>query len=494
MGACRDLTSGSPDGPVAPDGAAKLDPAVAAAIAAGRSAQVILLGTLQLFAPVGGLDAFQREHAAADRLTLRSTVITTLKQNAQREQAAILSALGRSDADRRLWIVNALVLTLAPADIERAAALPEVRFIYPANEPLPAAQSPGITSLVLPPPTRAPFDANGKLVAWNVDRLGAPRVWGELGVKGEGAVVAVLDAGTNYAHHDLRSHIWRNTREVPVNGVDDDINGYIDDVHGYDFAAMRPEVRAATGPLTHGTMTAGIIAGDGSRGIVTGVAPRAQLMILRGNSPTALGLAYEYALENGADVLSMSFSIPNLGNIRGLWRLMSDQAVAAGLVLIGGAGNSGSGAPSATQIVSPKDIPSVIAVGGVDSMLRLAPFSSRGPVEWESVALYGDFALPGGLVKPDLAAFPGPGYPVLGATDTEYTDPAVTSVAGNSFSGPQGAGVAALVLSAAPSLPAWRVKEIMEETARDLGTPGRDNEFGAGLLDAYAAVTRALLR
>jgi hypothetical protein len=47
------------------------------------------------------------------------------------------------------------------------------------------------------------------------------------------------------------------------------------------------------------------------------------------------------------------------------------------------------------------------------------------------------------------------------------------------------------MLSANPALPAWRVKEIMERTAHELGPPGKDNDFGAGLLDAYAAVVGA---
>ncbi|MGH7461929.1 MAG: S8 family serine peptidase, partial [Longimicrobiales bacterium] len=109
-----------------------------------------------------------------------------------------------------------------------------------------------------------------------------------------------------------------------------------------------------------------------------------------------------------------------------------------------------------------------------------------GPAEWGTVALYGDYPMPGGLIKPDLVAFPGAGYPLLNG-DSGYVDPN-PNIRGNSFSGPQGAGVAALMLSAAPQMPAWRVKEIMETTAHDLGEPGKDNRFGAGLLDAFAAV------
>jgi hypothetical protein len=47
------------------------------------------------------------------------------------------------------------------------------------------------------------------------------------------------------------------------------------------------------------------------------------------------------------------------------------------------------------------------------------------------------------------------------------------------------------MLSANPRLPAWRVKEILESTAKELGPPGKDNDFGAGLIDAFAAVSAA---
>ena len=103
-------------------------------------------------------------------------------------------------------------------------------------------------------------------------------------------------------------------------------------------------------------------------------------MALKGNGIITAPLAFQYALENGADIMSMSFSIPNLGNARGLWRMMADHAVAAGLVLAGGAGNFRMSAQIPVQHQSPKDAPSVIAVGGVDSSLSLVTFSSMGPV------------------------------------------------------------------------------------------------------------------
>ena len=67
----------------------------------------------------------------------------------------------------------------------------------------------------------------------------------------------------------------------------------------------------------------------------------------------------------------------------------------------------------------------------------------------------------------------------------------IVGPAGNSFSGPHCAGVAALVFSANPDINPWEVSEILKETARDLGPKGRDKLYGAGLIDALAAVRAA---
>ncbi len=478
----------------------KIDPPLLETIRAGTSARVIVLGRTQLFAPVGGLEKFSAAHANDDRRVLRKTVVATLRQNAAREQERILKTLGRARADRALWIVNALSLELTAAEIRRASESPDVLFIYAGGERLAVPSAAPASIPLIPASPASAFTTQGKRIAWNVAHLQAPRVWNELGITGKGAVVAVLDNGANYAHQDLRANIWRNTREIPNNGIDDDGNGWIDDVYGYDFGAMTPDVRNFVSPRQHGTMTSGITVGDGTGGIVTGVAPRAGLMLLKmtagnadssGNRPIAAALAYEYAIENGADVLSMSFSLPRLGNLRGFWRMMSDHAVAAGLLLVGGAGNFRTTDSIPVQHQSPKDVPSVISVGGIDTMGVLRPFSSMGPAEWSSVALYGDYPMPRGLMKPDLVAYPGEGFPVLSTTDSGYINTDSVRIRGNSFAGPQAAGVAALIFSARPSLTVWRVRAIMESTAHDLGAIGKDNAFGHGLIDAYAAVLRA---
>lgn len=473
----------------------KIDPALRSLLADGSPRRVLILGRRQLLAQVGGLDAFARQHAGADRRVLRREVLDSLAAIAIADQASLLRALGRDRAALSLWIVNGMILSLTPAEIEHAAALDAVAYVYSAPAPLPPAPSTSAAAIPLVADTpRPPFDLREKRIPWYVERLGAPRVWTELGVHGEGVVIASLDAGVNYRHEDLRGALWRNPGEHPNNGRDDDGNGWIDDIYGFDFARMRPDVMASgDSPVSqHGTVTAGIALGDGAGGLVTGIAPRARLMVLRGYAGVAqAALSYQYALAEGADILSMSFTDLSAGQSRGLWRMMSDHAVAAGMVLVGGAGNFRQSATIPYQHGAPKDAPSVISVGGVDASLQRTSFSSGGPVEWQSIAGYGDFAMPLGLIKPDVVAFPGPGYPLISlSSDSGYLDPN-RSVAGNSLSGPQGAGAAALVLSAEPATPAWRVREILEATARDLGTPGKDNEFGAGLIDLYRAVLLA---
>ena len=168
---------------------------------------------------------------------------------------------------------------------------------------------------------------------------------------------------------------------------------------------------------------------------------------------------------------------------------MAEQATCAGLVLISGAGNF-PGQPLPVQIRIPEGIPCVICVGGVTKKFKFARFTSQGPVEWSKVKFYEDYPMPKGLIKPDVAAFPGPGTGLLKPGLSGY-QPDNNRFRGNSLSAPHVAGVCALVLSANSELTPWRVKEILETTARDLGPKGKDTKFGAGLVNSQAAVRAA---
>ncbi|MGD2069147.1 MAG: S8 family serine peptidase, partial [Gemmatimonadota bacterium] len=468
---------------------AKVDGPLVAKLEGEAPVAVLILSPTQPMLGPDGLEEFIEANGGRPRPELRQEMLRLLRETAEREQADLLSALdGRSRYLTSLWLVNGVAGVLHPDVVREVAAREDVRYVLEADVALAGFVDAGtVTEVVTHDGAR--FRRSGRPVAWYLDELHVPEVWEELDVTGEGVVIALLDSGIEYRHSDIRNRVWTNSGEVPNNGQDDDGNGLVDDYYGMDMAGGRAEVLPVN---LHGAYVSGILVGDGTAGTVTGVAPSARVMTLKAGATVPSLRALEYALSMGADVANMSFSIPDLGNLRAVWRLAADHAVAAGLVLVSGAGNFAQTRPVPVQLRTPEDIPSVIAAGGVDRSRARAPFSSGGPVEWTSVRYYRDHGLPMGLTKPDVAAFPGPGYTVLDPSGG-YVPPS-SAPAGNSFSGPQAAGVAALVLSAAPELPAWEVVEVLESTAIDLGSAGKDNETGAGLLDARAAVEEALRR
>lgn len=465
--------------------------------AAGKQTKVnlLVLGKKQLLETPQGYAEFCAENTDADRLELRAETIKRLKKLADTERPQLLKRIGKAEVLHELWLVNAVVVRVTP---ERAAALRRTEglgLVYSAGK-LPAAPSADAAKVelteVLAPVARQPFSTEGKLIPLNLERLGVPRVWSELEIHGDSTLIVSMDNGVDYQHPDLRGSIWINAKEVPENGKDDDGNGYVDDVYGYDFRRRTSEV-INTSERQHGTLTSSLMVGDGTNGRITGIAPRAQLMIVRADGGPFIAMqAYQYALEQGADVVNMSFSIPNLKQMRGLWRRIAEHSTAAGLVLVSGAGNFQQSEEIPVQIRIPEGIPCVICVGGVDPEGALSPISSTGPVEWKSVIVYGDHPMPDGLIKPDLTAYFGPGLALVGPGGEDGYAPVDNRIRGNSLSAPQVSGTIALMLSANPALTSWRIKSILEETAKDIAPAGKDTQTGAGLLDSFAAVKRAL--
>lgn len=194
---------------------------------------------------------------------------------------------------------------------------------------------------------------------------------------------------------------------------------------------------------------------------------------------------------------------------RGLYRQVSDNVLAAGIVGVSIAGNEryymGLGllnppyllsVPGACpspwrhpdQAVNQGGVSSTICVGSVDNDNIVSWFSSPGPVTWADSSNYGDYPYtPGstveiGLIKPDIAA-PGNGIVSLkfGTTDEYVAD------AGTSFAAPCVTGVIALMLSKNPELMPAEIDSILQTTAVKL-TEHKSNDTGSGLVDTLAAV------
>lgn len=470
----------------------------------------------------------------SDRLRLegrpdaaRARTIATLKDLAARTQFSLVSRLraeqrrGRLQRFRSLWVANAIAGAGTSDLVRELSTLPEVgRVIW--DPPCPVEQQ---TDEIVPPgglrtvPPR-PREGRDPTIGWNLVRIGAPDAWAQ-GVTGQGVVVALIDTGVDYTHPDLADHIWVNDDEIPRNGIDDDFNGFVDDTLGWDFVSGDNDPMG-DGPADHGTRSAGLVAGDGTSGIATGVAPDAVIMPIKGSGGPWSNLfsSMQYAIDNGADVISMSITEkwhftpkPDYG----LWRQITDSVLAAGICHANSIGNEGDnletdpvpfnisapgGSPAAwiaTEQYVVGGVSSVTGVGAIDSLNYLADFSGRGPATWEDLAVhwpeyphamppeYRDYPYSDGsrgLIKPDILA---PGEGVLSTKQTG----GYLSFTGTSAACPHVAGAMALLLEAHPELTPAQVTMVLQRSAIDMGPRGKDVNFGAGLLRIPPALAMA---
>ncbi|MCO5295780.1 MAG: S8 family serine peptidase [Fimbriimonadaceae bacterium] len=474
----------------------------------------------QLFKKGGDYERFCADHEKDPRSEVRGLVLRTLHKNADASWVGIKSFVSEWETRkglqnvRRFWIVNGFACDASAEACQALAKRDDVSFVYLQSGPAGIrqhrrrAKSAGVDATrkrameamlaAWKDDSNTPFSGKGLEVPWDLKQIQADQVWAQ-GITGKGTVVAVNDAGI-FDIPALEPALWRNPKET-LNGKDDDGNGYVDDVFGWDAGEQSGLVLGNAG-VGHGTMCSAIVAGrpTAEKPLVTGVAPRARLMLVNGMG--YLG-GFEYALANGADVFSMSYMFVNIeiGNYRGVYRLAAEHMSAAGVLLCGGAGNFANSAPEGKQITIPKDIPCVVAAAGTVEDGSRPAFSSKGPVTWSGVKFYDDYPAEKPLVKPDLSAPAGgfacwnlasearPQWKVLfkGAKG----DALLLGPQGNSFAGPHTAGVAALLFSMNKELNTWQVKRILEETCKDMGASGRDVLHGAGLVQALAAVRKA---
>lgn len=138
--------------------------------------------------------------------------------------------------------------------------------------------------------------------------------WASVNMAAPPITIAVCDDGFQLNHPDLQANYWQNTAEIAGNGIDDDGNGFIDDRNGWDFSDNDSNPTNA-GTNTHGIHVAGIIGMVHNNGIGgAGVARNVRIMPIRmyGGATafmTALANGVDYAWQNGAKVISVSYNI-----------------------------------------------------------------------------------------------------------------------------------------------------------------------------------------
>lgn len=257
---------------------------------------------------------------------------------------------------------------------------------------------------------------------------------------GRGVRIAVIDSGIDAAHPDLAGVVL-NTFDA--SGRSSDLND------------------------GHGTAVAGIIAARS--GAVRGVAPMADILAVRAfaslgkqqpiaSSSVILLRAIEWSVVNGAQVLNMSFVGPRDPAVRA----MVEAAQKRGAVVVAAAGNGGSDAPPAY----PAAYPGVIAVTAIDATDKRYVHANRG----------------------SYIAISAPGVDILAPADGGRH----AFLSGTSFAAAHVSGIVALLLERSRGLQSQDALAALSDNAVDLGPAGRDEDFGFGRADAFAAL-RALV-
>ncbi|MEU0547735.1 S8 family serine peptidase [Micromonospora sp. NPDC005979] len=307
-----------------------------------------------------------------------------------------------------------------------------------------AALAPAVT--VAPAPAQAADTVRG--LQWYLDYLKIPAA--HQITKGAGVTVAVVDAGVEADHPDLRGQVLAG--------------------HGTNVTAARDGRRDDDKEKGHGTSMAGIIAGRGGGAThELGIAPAAKIL------PVSMGarsstddvvLGIRWAADNGADVINLSLRIaqpvapPELVDA-------INYALSKNAVVVASAGNIEQGD---REVTAPANIPGVIAVSGFDKRGGFFAGSVQGP---ETV------------IASPMESIIAPAPKVV--SPNGYSLSSGTSSAGAIIS-----GVVALIRAKYPKLDAPNVISRLIETARDAGPAGRDPQFGFGRVDPVAALTRSV--
>lgn len=256
------------------------------------------------------------------------------------------------------------------------------------------------------------------LAQYALAKINAPQAWDST-VGSASVVVAVIDTGIDLSHPDLANNVWTNVEEISGNGIDDDNNGFVDDVHGFDFSNRDNDPSDDNG---HGTHCAGIIGASGNNAEgIAGINWSVSLMPLKfldgsgaGSTSDAID-AIDYAIQNGAKVISASWGGPS--NSLALQSAIG-RARDAGVLFVAAAGNDGSNTDVYPNYPSGYPLDNVISVAASNAQDTLASFSNYGVT---SV----DIAAPGVNI---VSTYPGGGYATL--SGTSMATPHVAGLAG----------------------------------------------------------------
>lgn len=339
-------------------------------------------------------------------------------------------------------------------------------------------EQPGIQLAELDPVRYPSFVPNDELYPrqWSLAMIQAPQAWDV--TRGEGVTVAVLDTGVAYEDYRefQRAPDLQQTRFVfPHNAISG--GAHADDDEG------------------HGTHVTGTIAEDSDNGMgAAGIAPKAAVMPVKvcgsaGCPGSAIAEGIYWAVDHGARVINLSLGGPTVSAFE---RDALGDADRQGVVVVAAAGNGGYDYQGDAVLDYPAAIDSVVSAGAVRYDATRARYSNYGSGDQGSTL---DLVAPGGDTHIDQN---GDGFPdgILQTTfafscsdvPRDYAHFGYCYYQGTSMATAHVSGVVALLLSVYPHLTPAQVRSVLACSARDLGPPGQDPEYGAGLVQAYDAL------
>ena len=337
-------------------------------------------------------------------------------------------------------LVSVLALVLASPI---AFSQPRESSRDPKIQPRPVAQPP------------SPIDFQK---AWHLVNVRLPEVWKVQRGNPE-TVIAVVDSGIHYNHHDLAPNL---IRRPPFFDPVPTPSGFKTDILGWDFVQKDHRPWDRTG---HGTYVAGLAAGIlGSRDGGAGACPECSVLTARFMNAEGSGWdehclqAMEYAIRRRASVMNLSFG--GEGYDRDYERVL-EGAMENDIVVVVAAGNDGDNNDYGSMYPANFDFPNLIAVAAID----------------RSGALWKDSNY--GKKKVHLAA---PGVELWGP----WNDGTYYAGTGTSFSAPIVSGAVGLIRSHFPAMSAPEVVELLMRSARPSPTL-KDKVRSGGSLDVLRA-------
>lgn len=352
--------------------------------------------------------------------------------------------------------------------------------------------------------------------------LDTPAAWemARAAAGGRTVTIAVIDGGYDLGHADLATSLWTNPRETAGDGIDNDCNGYPDDIHGWDFfacdggaeqsfedgcgkkhlkvcgdadAAWDPSDMSAIAYDPHGTPVAGLAAAtvDNDTGIA-GTCPMGKLMLLRRCSDEEhLAQAFQYAVENGASIISCSWGLDGTGTGSSTLIDAIDDAVLAGTVVLFAMDYATSERVCEREGTSDlAELPGVIAVGASTNWDRrlletacgdyidvLGPANrGYGEVDRSTGALKYGYSGSLSIATTDITGTPGynvtDAFAISGCPDGTESDGTESDAldytycfGGTSAAAPIVAGVVGLVRAVEPGLSPAEVQRLLQDTA-----------------------------